>query len=375
MAQQKHVPQLIKTENLSLKAFLYTAPSAALLVLLINKLFLHHDSLAIVGNPSMAIFVSLLSGILALVLFVIFYIRGPSHDMQEAGIVKPRPLIRTLDAIALGIVYTVIVVGLTIVAEAVIANAFKGLRLDIYTSSLLIGISVGIAAYFIVKLVSNITTKQIMNVLSFFLIGGVFFSMITATDPLWWMSNFSSLGQASERYTLSFYVFNLTLIMSGYVIIILARHLYYDMKQLIEAHPKAANDRIDLVKIAFIVIALGLTGVGLFPYKPDALQGDLHVASAGFMLISFATLMIALRWILPNISRPFLAVTYIAAAGIAAMAIVYRLTDYLNVTAFELLGFVICFAWLYLFTQQIVYQRSETPKNHKQSKEKDSKRN
>lgn len=373
MAQQKNVPQLIKTENLSLKAFLYTVPSVMLLVLLVNKLWLHRDSLAIVGNPSMATFVTLLSGVLALILFVIFYFRGPLHDMQAAGVVKPRLFLRALDAIGLGIAYTVIVVGLTIVAEAVISRSFKGLTLDIYTSSLLIGISVGVVAYFIVKLVSNITTKQIMNVLSFFLIGGVLFSMVTATDPLWWMSNFSSLGQSSERYTLSFYAFNLTLILSGYVIIILARHLYYDMKQLIDAHPKAANDRIDLVKIAFTVIALGLTGVGLFPYKPNALQGDLHVASAGFMLISFAVLMLALRWILPNISRPFLAVSYTALAGIAAMAIVYRFTDYLNVTAFELLGFVICFAWLYLFTQQIVSQRSEPPIKSKQPRAKGKK--
>lgn len=361
MAQKKQLPQPLKAENLSLKVFLYTVPSVALCVLLINRLFLQQDSLAIVGIPSMAIFAAPLAGILTLALFIIFYIRGPQKIMRESGIVKSKRWVRALDAIGLGILYGFLVIGMTLLAAAVIAGSFKGLRLDIYTSSILVGVSVGIAAYFIVKAVSRITTGQIMNVLSAFLIGGVLISMLTASNPVWWTENFSSLGQSTERYTLSFYAFNVTLVLSGYAVAILARHLFYDMKRLIEINPKSASDRVDFMKMAFILVALGLAGIGLFPFKADAIQGTLHIWSAGFMIVAFGALMIGLRWILPEISKPFLVVSYTALACLVSLLLTYRFTDYLNVTAFELICFVICFTWLYLFTQQIIHSSKPKP--------------
>lgn len=344
-------------EDLALKAFMVLVPSVGLLALLIN-LATGQSSLPITGRPSMAIYISLLSGLLTLVIFIGLYRPATRINVTEEYLVTVKKPALIFDALSLGVVYSLIAIGLTIGLERIMAASFVGLRLDIYTASIIIGLACGLVAYAVVRVVAAIDSKQIVNVLAFFLVAGVTISMITTTDPLWWEANFSTLGQVTQQYTASFYAFNLTLILSAFAIIVLARHLYADMRILIQKGSMLGVSKVNAVKTIFVVAALGLAGVGFFPYKPDSFQATMHVFSAGLIAIAFGALMILLKWLLPGLSKSFMTISYVALTALGSAYILFTFVGYLSLTAFELSCFAICFGWLYLFTQQIVNTRA-----------------
>ncbi len=345
-------------EDQALKALMVVAPGVFVVTLLISRFVLGVDTLPIIGRPSMSIFISLISSLLALGLFVALYSRAVSKTDPYSYLATARLPMRWFDALSLGIVYALIVFILTALAGRVMAASFEGLQFDIYTASILMGVTCGLVAYGVVRTVTNIDSRQIVSVLALFLVGGVTLSMLTAQNPLWWEANFSTLGQATQRGTASFYAFNLTLIFSALAIIVLARHLYADMQALMKEGSLIGVSRTNAVKTIFVVAALGLGGVGLFFYKPDSLQGTLHVFSAGLVALAFGALMILLKWLLPGLSHTFMTISYIALAALVGAYILYMVLGYLSLTAFELSCFGICFGWLYLFTQQIAQERS-----------------
>lgn len=350
--QSHHVGR--SAEDQALRALMAVAPCVALITLAASSLVLNLDVLPIIGRPSMSIFISLFSSLIALGLFLALYPLAIARATPESYLASAKRSVRWFDAMSLGIVYSLIVFALTTLSARVLAASFEGLQFDIYTASVLVGLTCGLAAYAVVRIVSSINSQQIVNVLALFLVGGVTLSMLTAQDSLWWEANFSTLGQATQRGTASFYAFNLTLIFSALAIIVLARHLYADMQKLMEQGSLLGVSRTNAVKTIFIIAALGLGGVGLFFYRPDSLQGALHVVSAGLVALAFGALMVLLKWLLPGLSRPFMTISYIALASLVAAYVFFTFIGYLSLTAFELSCFGICFGWLYLFTQQIV---------------------
>jgi len=326
-------------EDQALKALMVVAPSVLALTLVVSGLMLGVSALPITGRPSMSIFISLSSSLIAFGLFLSLYPRAVAQAAPNSYLVSAKRSVRWFDAVSLGIVYALIVFALTVLSARVMAASFEGLQFDIYTASVLVGIACGLVAYGVVRMV-----------------GGVTLSMLTAQDPLWWEANFSTLGQSTQRGTASFYAFNFTLIFSDLAIIVLARHLYADMQALMEQGSLLGVSKTNAVKTIFVVAALGLGGVGLFFYKPDSLQGTLHVISAGLVALAFGALMILLKWLLPGLSKPFMTISYIALAALVTAYVFFTFVGYLSLTAFELGCFGICFGWLYLFTQQIVGQ-------------------
>ncbi len=343
-------------EDQALKALMVVAPSVLALTLVVSGLMLGVSALPITGRPSMSIFISLSSSLIAFGLFLSLYPRAVAQAAPNSYLVSAKRSVRWFDAVSLGIVYALIVFALTVLSARVMAASFEGLQFDIYTASVLVGIACGLVAYGVVRMVGGINSNQIINVLALFLVGGVTLSMLTAQDPLWWEANFSTLGQSTQRGTASFYAFNFTLIFSALAIIVLARHLYADMQALMEQGSLLGVSKTNAVKTIFVVAALGLGGVGLFFYKPDSLQGTLHVISAGLVALAFGALMILLKWLLPGLSKPFMTISYIALAALVTAYVFFTFVGYLSLTAFELGCFGICFGWLYLFTQQIVGQ-------------------
>lgn len=347
-------------EDFALKALMVVAPVVGLITLVSCLVFIHKTSLPLVGQPSMAAFISLFSGLLSFGIFLLLYRQATMANGADSYLVKAKRPSVIFDTLSLGAVYSLIVIALTIWLMRVMAASFEGLKLDVYTASVLIGLACGLVCYGLIRVIAKINSRQIVNILAGFLVGGVTISMLTAQDPLWWEANFSTLGQATQRYTGSFYAFNLTLILSALAIIVLARHLYADMEQLIQGGSMMGVSKINAVKVVFVIAALGLGGVGMFPYKPDSFQAVMHIFSAGLVAIAFGALMILLRWLLPGLPKSFMAISYIALAALVAAYILFNFVGYLSLTAFELGCFAICFSWLYLFTQQIVNLKEKT---------------
>ncbi len=351
-----------QNEDRSIKALLIATPVVAMIVLFLNQIFNAGRALSILGRPSFAVYITPMAMLVVLAVFMWRYLSEFYPRGNQADIYKRRWAV-VADGISLGLVYMIVAGAITIWLERIFNSSFVGLKLDQYTASVLIGLAIGIVAYSIIRLTRNISSKQTINVLALFLVGGVIVSMLTTKEPSWWEANFSTLGQATQRFTASYYVFNLTLILSGFALVVLARQVIADAKDVFRDSKAGSKHKLRTIYAFMVVASLGLAGVGLFPYTPGSYKAFMHVLSAGLVAISFGILIGLLRWLLPSASKSFLSISYIILASLVGSYILFARIGYLSLTAFELGCFAICFSWLYLFTQQVVnskeYNRDE----------------
>lgn len=66
-------------------------------------------------------------------------------------------------------------------------------------------------------------------------------------------------------------------------------------------------------------------------------------------------IIVLLKWLMPKLSQQFLKISYIIGAIMALDWLIFKLTDYLSLTAFELLEFGLSFSWLLLLFQNLEY--------------------
>ncbi len=55
-------------------------------------------------------------------------------------------------------------------------------------------------------------------------------------------------------------------------------------------------------------------------------------------------LIVVIRWVLPEVTKQFLVISYTIGAAMSIEYIVFKLTDYLSLTAFELFEFGLAFS-------------------------------
>lgn len=255
-----------------------------------------------------------------------------------------------LRALSLSLAYTIIFVIFTALIIFVLSISFKGLTLDRYLSSFIIAISSALTTYVVINLSATLETVSIVNAFALFMIGGIFTSMATSINPLWWEVNFSSLG---ATHTFSAKVFNATLILSAVLMICMSLHLFQDLKLLVSGNKKFAQTKANFVKGMFIFIAICLAGVGLFPFYVDTFSAVLHNLSAYSMMLGFAILIIGIRYLIPALNKSFFAFSYTMLGALGLCFVLYFGFHYFNLTAFELNAFCIAFAWLIIFLRNI----------------------
>lgn len=73
-------------------------------------------------------------------------------------------------------------------------------------------------------------------------------------------------------------------------------------------------------------------------------------------------MIIAVRWLLPGVSREFLSTSYIIGGIIIFAAILFQFVHYLSLTAFEMIAFALAMSWIMLLLQNIprLYQKDES---------------
>jgi len=299
------------------------------------------------GRPSLGFYAICSAPIYAFVLFAYIYYRSRNDEIVALGGVK-----KILSSGVLALIYAITVAAITAVFMRLLNESFIGLQLDIHTSAILVGAWCGGVAYAITKLASHVSAIQLVNILSGFLIGGVLMSMITTKDPNWWLANFSTLGQVDQIRSISVYAFNMTLILSGFVMLVIGQYLVFSIQKTFPKKDPKRDRKIATLRSLFTIISLGLMGVGIFPYKAEPLRELLHNGSAGIMVFGFLILIGLLRWLLPQISKTFLTTSYITAAALVGALLLFFKVGYLSLTAFELACFAICFSWYYLFLKQ-----------------------
>jgi hypothetical protein len=249
------------------------------------------------------------------------------------------------DTTALTFTHVAILAMLGLVLFSTLQSAFKGLEVDTLTGTMMVGLSGAASAYFLYLSAATTTANKMSTLLSIFLSSGILLSMTTTTDPHWWQANFSILGTTRD---FSGITFNLTLIITGATITILADYVTNDLAIWTKDLVGRATPHIQLLKWALVAIGALLACVGLVPVNRALI---FHNTVATGMVVLFFILMIALKRLLPGYPQTFFALGYGFLGCIGVAAFMFFPVGYYNLTAFELIASALIFSWLVIFVR------------------------
>lgn len=251
---------------------------------------------------------------------------------------QPGPQLHWFDVAALAVAHAVIaLLGWTGLAD-ILERSFLGAEVFPLPAALLFGVALALSAY--VSFLSSVrmTPMLLSLVLAVFLVVGVITAMLSSTDPLWWQKNLSALGITNDVSSLAF---NLTLIVAGAIVTIVAR---YATAGLPAATPKERRGR-DTVRYGLVVIGILLACVGIFPVDEFF---ALHNTVATGMAVVYAVVVIGLPRFLPSMPRVFVYLGWVYVGVIVVLGVFFAI-GYYNLTAVELVAGVLIFSWIILF--------------------------
>ncbi len=252
-----------------------------------------------------------------------------------------------VDATSVALVHAVLAVLASIATFLLLQRSFQGVVLDAPFTTIAMATVTALAAYWIYLSVSSITTPKLSSLLVLFMTFGTITAMATASDPAWWEYHFSQLGTFGDR---SSALFNLTLIIAGFLVTTFALYLQRDLQLLVDRGVLARASAPRTVSIIFVIMGVMLSCVGIFPLTVSIL---LHNLSASGMAVTFLVLLFASPWLLKGLPGRFFLVSFGFAAALIVGAVLFYPVQYWNLTAFELVAFAIIFAWIAVFIRYI----------------------
>lgn len=298
--------------------------------------------LPISGHGSVGQFVALGSAYAAVVVFVISRVLVGSGATTRSGVRHgmsvPGVRLRWYDIGALALAHAVIALLGWIGVADLLDKSFSGARVYALPAAMLAAVAIAVTAYAVFLSAVNLTPMLLSMILAAFLVVGVFASMLSATDLHWWQKNLSTLGISDDVSALAF---NLTLIVAGVIVTTIA---HYATAAIPIMNPREERGR-RLVRVALIVIGLLLACVGVFPV--DEYLTAHNVAASGMAAV-FVAMVISLHRLLPALPRVFIVLGYVF-VGIIVVLAVFFVTGYYNLTAVELVAFLLIFSWLIVF--------------------------
>ena len=294
------------------------------------------------GRGSLGDFAAIGGAVTALAVFVLGSVlrrRARRQEAEQSGVPIPSDrMLRWFDVAALALAHGIIALLSWVVLAAIMSESFPGAVVYSASAIVLAGVTVALTAFITYLSAVNLTPMLLSIILAAFLSLGVITSMLSATDPLWWQKNLSTLGISDDISALAF---NVTLIIAGVMVTTIA---HYATSFLPATTPQQIRGR-RIVRYLLALIGVLLAFVGIFPVD-DFMQ--MHNISATGMIIVYVAMVVALRGLLPSMPRVFLLLGYVYVAVIAVLA-VFFITGYYTLTAVELVAGVLIFSWVILF--------------------------
>ncbi|BCW64987.1 DUF998 domain-containing protein [Arthrobacter sp. StoSoilB22] len=248
-----------------------------------------------------------------------------------------------VDASTVALVHALIAAIATVASFLLLQRSFQGLTVDIYAATVGMAVASGLAVYWIYLSVADISTRKLSGLLVLFMVMSIVASMATSQDPKWWEYHFSQLGTLGGA---SSGLFNLSLIVAGFFITTFAVYLDRDLKSLIARGVLVHRWSAGLCSGAFVAMGLLLAGVGVVPLSVSFL---IHTLFASGMAVVFILLLLASPFILRGLPGRFFLVCGGFLAALIVSLVLFFPVGYFNLTAFELVAFVIIYGWIAVF--------------------------
>jgi hypothetical membrane protein len=290
------------------------------------------------GRGSIGDFAAIGGAVVAIAAFLFGCALRRTQVRRDAAGGRSRPRLHWFDISALALAHAVIALLGWVALASVLSESFVGASVYATSAALLAGVAWALTAYLAFLSAVNLTPMMLSLVLALFLAVGALASMLSATDPLWWQKNLSTLGISDDISALAF---NLTLIIAGVMVTTIAHYATAFLPNSTRSEARGRN----LVRLGLVLIGVLLACVGIFPVDEFL---EAHNTAATGMAIVYVAMVVSLRGLLPSMPRVFILLGYIYVGVIVVLA-VFFVTGYYNLTAVELIAAVLIFSWVIVF--------------------------
>ncbi|MCP2370482.1 putative membrane protein [Agromyces terreus] len=326
--------------------------SAALLVggaffvigALIGLIAFWGQDLPISGRGSLGAFAGIGGAVAALLGFLLgryLAVRTPNPVLRREigqGLSVEGARLHWFDVAFLSIAHGIIALLGWLALSTVLEQSFQDAVVFALPAAALAGVALALSAYVSFLSAARMTPMLLSLVLAVFLVVGALASMLSASDPHWWQENLSALGMTDD---ISARAFNLTLIIAGAIVTIVAR---YATATLPSSTPPDRRGR-NFVRVGLILIGIFLACVGIFPVDEFFL---VHNSVATGMAVCYAVIVIGLPKFIRTVPKVFVGLGYVYVVVIIVVAVFFA-TGYYNLTAVELVAGCLIFSWIIVF--------------------------
>lgn len=229
-------------------------------------------------------------------------------------------------------------------AGEIFQAGFVGLELDGFAGALACGIASGAAAYLAHPLGDDVSTHTLGGLVPTFLVVGVLFSMLTASNEQWWQLHFSELGAGGG---ISGFAFNITLVLSGVLVATMGGYVRGDLDRVTGRAERGGTEWVGRL-LALIGACMALTGL----VRVDVAEW-LHIAFASGMVVVFAALCVGLPRFAPMLPRAIHVVSLAMVLGTGVALVLWVPVGYYNFTGFEFAACGLILVWLSVFVRAI----------------------
>lgn len=333
-----HKKELLLEQNFKLndglpfKYFIYPTIVATIVFLITVIFFDNRVQIPLNGTDSLASFVLVLGGLSGTITFIVFLFYNKIKKNGTLSVVYWR----NFPAIIISILLMMLV--LFIWLFWVLDILFYKVSFDIFTSTILFFVLVAILNYILIYVATSFDSKMMTRLFFFFITAGTFYAMINNKNEYWWKENFSFLGTSGA---INSWQFNLTLILTSALMIAMIDYLFVLLKKKYKDDYK----KFFMLKVLLVTMALILAGVGLVPNE-EGIMHTIHDLIANSLIVFFIITIIFIKWLLPYQSREFVLTSYAVGIFLLVIYLLFSVVNYLSLTGFELIAFIISFVWL-----------------------------
>lgn len=252
---------------------------------------------------------------------------------------------RVFDTVGLALCHGAIMALAILTAFTVMQTAFDGVLLDVLAGSICVGVAAAVSAYFSYLSGSNVSASSLATVFVVFFVSGGVTSMLAATNPRWFELNLSVLGIADGVAGLTF---NLTVVLSGVIMITLADYLVNDIDTVFHRRGHYRPWRTRVIRWSFLGIGFSLVIVGLVPVNQSLI---VHNIAANALTVIFVLLLILNRVIVPGFPTMFYIAGWILVGSMVLAGFLFYPVQYFNLTSYEMLTGALIFCWIVVFVR------------------------
>ena len=252
---------------------------------------------------------------------------------------------RLFDTIGLALCHGAIILLAILTAFTLMQSAFDGVQLDVIAGSICVGVATAVSAYFSYLSGAKVSASSLATVFVVFFVSGAVASMLVASDSRWFDLNLSALGITDG---LAGITFNLTVALSGVIIIALADYLVNDIDTVFRRRPVYRRWRTQVIRWSFLGIGISLLVVGVVTVNDSLI---VHNVASNALTVIFVMLLILNRVIVPGFPAMFYISGWILVGAMIVAAFLFYPVQYYNLTSYEMLTGALVFCWIVIFVR------------------------